>query len=59
MRDKGLRKEGTHPSFKASKADAAEDKETPTQSDTLWAVHWIRKEVEPRRTTDRETRVRE
>ena len=33
----------TIPSFKARKADAAEDKETPTQRDTLWAVRWIRK----------------
>ena len=43
MREEGLRKEGNHPSFKAGKTDAAEDKETPTQSDTLWGVHWIRK----------------
>lgn len=43
VREERLREEGTHPSFKASKTDAPEDKEALTQTDTLWGVYWIRK----------------
>lgn len=56
VREERLQEEGTHPSFKASKTEAPEDKEALTHCGVYTRLG---REVEPQETTDREMRVRE
>lgn len=55
--ERGGADSGTHPRFKSSKTNSAEDKEVLTQRDTLGSVEQIRKRSGDIRDTDREMRV--